>query len=105
MYEHNAHDLRRPVTRYLLLAIPIVAWALHIFWLTPRLDGLSGDAKFIAAMRFFVVFGLAMVVCEVIAVVRLARRWSWWDLAAAILNLTPLYYVKVLLWGATIGSL
>jgi hypothetical protein len=89
----------------LLLAVPLVAWTLHIAWLIPRLDGLSGDAAFITASRFLAAFGLPMFACEVIAVVRLARRWSWWDLAAAILNLTPLYYVKVLVWGPTFGNL
>jgi hypothetical protein len=87
-----------------LLAVPIVAWTLHLGWLVPRLDGSHGDAQFVAAMRFYAAFGLAMVVCEVIALIRLVRRWNRWDLAAAILNLTPLYYVKVLLSGPTIGS-
>jgi hypothetical protein len=84
----------------MLISVPLVAWALHLFWLVPRLDALDGDAVFILAFRFFLIFGLAMAVCEVVALARLARAWNWWTAAAVVLNLTPLYYAKVMLWGA-----
>jgi hypothetical protein len=93
------------LTNSVLIGVPLLAWLLHIVWLVPALDAETGDYKFIAAIRFFMVFGLVMCVCEAVTLGRLVRAWSWPLIVAVILNLTPLYYLKVILWGPTIGNL
>ncbi len=47
-----------------------------------------------------------MCVCEIIALWKLATgARNVWTFAAAVLNLTPLYYLKVMIWGPTIGNI
>jgi hypothetical protein len=88
-----------------LAVVPIAIWSLHVVYLVPLLGTLDGDAKLITAMRFFAVAAVVMTSCELLALV------CWWQsrdrtsFLPIVLNWTWLYYVKVLLWGPTVGDL
>ena len=84
---------------------PIFLWLIHIFIIVPSLNLLSGDAQFIAALRFFMLSALVMIGCFVISVVVYFARRAPRDLIPLFLNLSWLYYVKVLFYGPTIGNL
>lgn len=89
-----------------LIAVPIALWCAHIFWLLPLLGTILGERQFITAAQFFVGSGAIMIVCEIGSLWRLAsskgRRWP--AAVAAALNLSWIYYLKVLQWGPTIGN-
>src|SRR5687767_1217548 len=91
--------------RVLTWATPIGLWLLHIFLIVPKLNSLSGDAQFVAAMQFFIVSALIMIGCFVISVIVYFMRRTRRDLVPLLLNLSWLYYMKVLYYGPTIGNL
>ena len=88
-----------------LILVPLLLWCVHILFLVPYLDALHGESKFIAAAQYFIVSGLIMGVCEVVAFIQLVRTPHIVTAVAVVLNLSWLYYVKVLAWGPTIGNL
>jgi hypothetical protein len=91
----------RLVTR----AVPIVLWIIHVFVIVPVLNSKSGDDQFLTAMQFFMVSTSLMIGCFVLSLVVYFKHQSRVDLVPILLNLSWLYYVKVLCTGPTIGNL
>ncbi len=91
--------------RFVTWAVPIILWIIHVFVIVPILNTKSGDAQFLTAMRFFMASGLLMLGCFVLSVVNSFKHRSRLDLIPILLNLSWLYYVKVLFNGPTIGNL
>jgi hypothetical protein len=94
----------RGLTIVLLLA-PLVLWAVHIFWLVPRLDRTGGREQMILGFGFFFISGAVMIVCEILSIVALVVTRYRPLAVAVVLNLSWLYYLKVIAWGPTIGNL
>jgi hypothetical protein len=95
----------RKLPSLVLVAIPLLIWCVHILYLVPRLENLSGDAQFLKAMYFFAACAVIMMACELLAIVRWSQSRDRISLLAILLNWTWLYYVKVLYLGPTIGDL
>ncbi len=91
--------------RMVTWAVPLVLWIIHIFVIIPMLNAQSGDAQFLTAMKFFMVSALLMLGCFVLSVVIYFKHQSRVDLIPILLNLSWLYYVKVLFSGPSIGNL
>ena len=91
--------------RFVTWATPIILWIIHVFVIVPILNTKSGDDQFLIAMRFFMVSGLLMLGCFVLSVLIYFKHRSRLDLIPILLNLSCLYYVKVLFDGPTIGNL
>jgi hypothetical protein len=91
--------------RFLAWGAPIALWLIHIFVIVPILNSLSGDAQFITAMKFFTVSALIMIGCFVLAIFVYFKKHSPADVIPLLLNLSWLYYVKVLFYGPTVGNL
>jgi hypothetical protein len=91
--------------RMVTWAVPIMLWLIHVLVIVPMLNARSGDAKFLLAMHFFQVSGLLMIVCFGLSLGLYLRSLSRTDLIPLLLNLSWLYYVKVLFHGPTIGNL
>ncbi len=86
-------------------AVPIVLWLIHLFVIVPLLSARSGDAQFLLAMHFFQVSGMLMIFCFGLSLGIYLKSLSRADLIPLLLNLSWLYYVKVLFYGPTIGNL
>ena len=93
------------ILRAITFIVPITAWLVHIFIIVPLVSMESGEGKFILSMLFFTVAGAAMVLCLLISIVLLFREWTARNVVPILLNLTWLYYVKVIFFGPTIGYL
>jgi hypothetical protein len=95
--------------RFVTWAAPITLWLVHIFVILPRLAQQSGEAKFIQAFGFFIVSGPIMIGCFILSLVVYFKGRSRYDviplLIPLLLNLSWLYYVKVIVYGPTIGNL
>lgn len=91
--------------RVITWAVPIMLWLVHVFVIVPLLNARSGDAQFLMAMRFFQVSGLLMIICFGLSLGLYLRSPSRAGLIPLLLNLSWLYYVKVLFYGPTIGNL
>jgi len=91
--------------RLVTWAVPIVLWIIHVFVIVPALNSKSGDDQFLTAMQFFMVSALLMIGCFVLSLVVYFKHQSRVDLVPILLNLSWLYYVKVLFHGPTIGNL
>jgi hypothetical protein len=91
--------------RLVTWAVPIVLWIIHVFVILPALSSKSGDDQFLTAMQFFMVSTLLMLGCFVLSLVVYFKHQSRVDLVPILLNLSWLYYVKVLFNGPTIGNL
>ncbi len=88
----------------MILIAPVSIWLVHIFILVPHLGSQSGDAAFISAVTFFMVAALIMLICFVLSIILLIKNEKASSWLPVILNLTWLYYVKVLLFGTTFGN-
>jgi hypothetical protein len=86
-------------------AVPIAAWLIHIFIIVPLISMESGERQFILATSFFIYAGSAMILCLIPSIVNLLKEWTARNALPVILNLSWLYYVKVILFGPTIGYL
>lgn len=86
-------------------SVPIMLWLVHAFVIVPLLNARSGDAQFLMALHFFQVSGLLMIVCFGLSLGVYLKSQSRMDLIPLLLNLSWLYYVKVLFYGPTIGNL
>jgi hypothetical protein len=93
------------VGRVITWAVPIMLWLIHMFVIVPLLNARSGDAQFLMALQFFQVSGLLMIICFGLSLGLYLRSQSRADLIPLLLNLSWLYYVKVLFYGPTIGNL
>ena len=91
--------------RLVTWAVPIVLWIIHVFVILPALNSKSGDDQFLTAMQFFMVSALLMLGCFVLSLVVYFKHQSRVDLVPILLNLSWLYYVKVLFNGPTFGNL
>ena len=92
--------------RVLTWAIPIVLWLTHLFVILPKLNAQpSGEARFIQAMGFFIWSGMVMIGCFIISMVVFIVRRSAQDLIPLLLNLSWVYYLKVIAFGPTCGNL
>jgi hypothetical protein len=91
--------------RIVTWVVPIMLWVIHIFVIVPILNTQGGDAQFLSAMYFFVVSGLLMIGCLLISLLIYVRNQSWGNLVPILLNLSWLYYLKVVFYGPTIGNL
>jgi hypothetical protein len=111
MSESTTQDPVIPTTaivtigRIVSWAVPIILWLVHVFVMVPLLNARSGDAQFLMAMHFFQVSGMLMILCFGLSLGLYLRSLSRLDLIPLLLNLTWLYYVKVLFYGPTIGNL
>jgi hypothetical protein len=88
----------------LLVAVPLTLWAIHICCLVPYLGTLSGDEQFITATWFFLASGLLMLVCEIGCIVQYVMTRRSYLILGMILNMSWLYYLKVIYFGPTIGN-
>src|SRR5262245_12394247 len=91
--------------RVLTWATPIVLWLIHLFVILPKLNAESGERRFIQAMGFFMWSGLVMIGCFIISLVVYIVRRSRRDLIPLLLNLSWVYYLKVIAFGPTFGNL
>jgi len=92
--------------RVLTWTTPIALWLVHLFVVLPQLNAQpSGEARFIQAIGFFMWSALVMIGCFVISLVVVIVRRSRRDLIPLLLNLSWLYYLKVIVLGPTIGNL
>jgi hypothetical protein len=91
--------------RVITWAVPIMLWLIHMFVIVPLLKARSGDAQFLMALHFFQVSGMLMIICFGLSLGLYLRSQSRADLIPLLLNLSWLYYVKVLFYGPTIGNL
>ena len=92
--------------RVLTWATPILLWLIHFFVILPKLNAQpSGEARFIQATGFFMWSGMVMIGCFIISLVVLIVRRSRQDLIPLLLNLSWVYYLKVIALGPTIGNL
>ena len=92
--------------RILTWAAPIVLWLIHLFVILPKLNAQpSGETRFIHAMGFFMWSALVMIGCFVISLVVYIVRRSRRDLIPLLLNLSWVYYLKVIVLGPTISNL
>jgi hypothetical protein len=91
--------------RFVTWAAPIVLWLVHILIIFPRLAQQSGEAKFIQAFGFFIIAGPIMIGCFILSLFVYFKGRSRYDLIPLLLNLSWLYYVKVIVYGPTIGNL
>ena len=93
------------ILRYITLGVPITAWLIHIFIIVPLLSMRTGDDKFILAVNFFMIAGLAMIICLLVSTIILLKNTNGRNVVPVLLNLTWLYYVKVIIFGPTFGNL
>jgi hypothetical protein len=93
------------IGRVVVWTVPIVLWLIHVFAIVPLLNARSGDAQFLLAMHFFQVSGMLMILCFGVSLGLYLKSLSRADLIPLLLNLSWLYYVKVLFYGPTIGNL
>jgi hypothetical protein len=84
---------------------PVALWIVHVFVIVPRLNTESGEPQFITAIGFFMVAGPIMIVSFIVSVFVYLSRKSRGDLIPLLMNLSWLYYVKVIVYGPTIGNL
>lgn len=91
--------------RVISWAVPIILWLIHVFAIVPLLNARSGDAQFLLALHFFQVSGTLMIFCFGVSLGLYLKSMSRADLIPLLLNLSWLYYVKVLFYGPTIGNL
>ena len=85
--------------------VPLILWAVHIGLAILLFPSLTGDSKMIAAFRFFALSGALMLILSLIAIWRLVKQKSFYAAGAVLLNLSWLYYLKVIEYGPTIGDL
>lgn len=92
---------------HVLWLIPTTLWSIHIFYLLPVLSNEKGDSILITFVWFACPAAGLMIAAEIAAIVVAVyyRRLPVPLIIAIVLNLTPLYYLKVLLWGPTVGML
>jgi hypothetical protein len=93
------------IGRAVVWAVPLVLWLIHVLVIVPLLNARSGDAQFLLAMHFFQVSGMLMILCFGLSLGLYLKTLSRADLIPLLLNLSWLYYVKVLFYGPTIGNL
>jgi hypothetical protein len=104
---NHSNDARAliAIARVITWAVPIALWLVHVFVIVPRLNAEAGDAQFLTAVHFFRVSGLLMIGCFGLSIALYFRKQSRAGLIPFLLNLSWLYYVKVLFYGPTIGNL
>lgn len=93
------------LARLLTWITPVALWAIHILVIVPRINSEPGEAQFITAVGFFMVAGSIMIVAFIVSLVVLMQGRSRRDLIPLLLNLSWLYYLKVIVYGPTIGNL
>jgi hypothetical protein len=93
------------IGRAVVWAVPLVLWLIHVLVIVPLLNARSGDVQFLLAMHFFQVSGMLMILCFGLSLGLYLKSLSRADLIPLVLNLSWLYYVKVLFYGPTIGNL
>ena len=65
----------------------------------------TGDGKYLLAFTFFLFAGSAMIIWLIISIFLLSKDATSRNVIPVLLNLSWLYYVKVILFGPTIGYL
>ena len=93
------------IARLFTWLTPVTLWIIHVFVIVPRINAQSGEAQFITAFGFFIVAGPIMIVSLIVSVAVLLSRRSQGDVIPLLLNLSWLYYLKVIVNGPTIGNL
>lgn len=93
------------LARLLIWITPVTLWIIHIFVIVPRMNTQSGEAQFITAIGFFIVAGSIMIVAFIVSLLVLSRGGARRDLIPLLLNLSWIYYLKVIVYGPTIGNL
>jgi hypothetical protein len=93
------------ILRAITFIVPIASWLIHIFIVVPLISMEKGDMRYIVAFVFFMMAGSAMIICLIISLIQLRKGTSSRDFVAVLLNLSWLYYLKVILYGPTIGYL
>jgi hypothetical protein len=84
--------------------VPVLCWAVHLAIVVPWLTRLYGDTQFIVAGTFFVIAGSAMIICLIVSVCLFIAHQSRRYLLPTVLNLSWIYYLKVLVYGPTFGT-
>ena len=90
---------------YVTWAIPLILWADYCLFLIPTFNAEGYHVQLSVMMRFLILSGSLMTACLVPAVYIFIRRRSWRTLLPILLNLTWLYYVRVILYGVSIHDL
>jgi hypothetical protein len=99
-----ASDMVMRKLRRMVFFMPIFAWLIHLLVIVPMLGEQDGGLGFGLAITFFFYATIAMLIGLVVAVVLFLIERKLLDLLAVLLNLSWLYYVKVLFWGTTMGN-
>ena len=92
------------VVRSIVFGVPTVAWLIHILIIAPAAADQGGCSGFGLEVNFFCLSALSMLGCLGPTIRLAVRSRRPLDLLATFLNLSWLYYFKVLQWGPTIGS-
>lgn len=104
--QFSGHGLETvKILRLNTFLVPLASWLIHIFIIVPLISMESGDGKYIVAFLFFMIAGAAMIICLIISVILLRRDSTSREFIPVLLNLSWLYYLKVILFGPTIGYL
>ncbi len=90
--------------RSILILVPMLSWIVHLAVVVPWLTQLYGDTQFMVAGIFFMIAGSTMIICLIVAVYLFVAERSKGYLLPVVLNLSWVYYVKVLVYGPTVGT-
>jgi hypothetical protein len=106
VHEHSpSSGMLITIARLFTWLTPVTLWIIHIFVIVPRINAHSGEAQFITAFGLFIVAGPIMITSFIVSVVVLISRRSRGDVIPLLMNLSWLYYLKVIVYGPTIGNL
>ena len=84
------------VVRSIVFGVPIGGWLIHVLIIIPAIASRSGCSAYGLEIDFFCLSSLSMLACLGPSVVLAARSKRPADLLAILLNLSWLYYLKVL---------
>ena len=93
------------IVQSIVFGVPTFAGLIHILIIAPAAADRGGCSGFGLEVNFFCLSTLSMLGCLGPSIRLAARSRRPLDLLAIFLNLSWLYYFKVLQWGPTIGSL
>jgi hypothetical protein len=85
------------------IIIPLILWLIHLFIIIPISYNYYGEGLMIFMFNFYFISGIIMMFLEIISVIYLLKKKNKILILAIILNLTWIYYLKVIMHGPTIG--
>ena len=89
----------------ILIALPLSLWAIHVYLALFVLSKQHGDAQMITAFMFFAISTVVMLLALPFAVYHLYKRRQAVQVLAVLLNFSWVYYIKVIVFGPTLGLL